>query len=151
MKKIVYGSTTGLRNTQIKRIEALYTLKSSPQFILAPEIAMELVEISHDIRRQIGLMIDRNGKIICVIAGEPQRIVIPVTSDHMASPGRLKGLRCIHTHLTDEPLTRDDLTDLAQIDPADIALAETFNIDEVECDRCGACAAICKFDAVTIS
>ena len=113
MKKIVYGSTTGLRNTQIKRIEGLYTLKSSPQFIIAPEIAMELVEISHDIRRQLGLMIDRNGKIIYVIAGEPQRIVIPVTSDHMASPGRLKGLRCVHTHLTDEPLTRDDLTDLA--------------------------------------
>jgi GTP-binding protein HflX len=31
----------------------------------------------------------------------------------MAIPGRLKGLRCVHTHLKDEPLTRDDLTDLA--------------------------------------
>ncbi|MBU0970421.1 MAG: GTPase HflX, partial [Proteobacteria bacterium] len=113
MKKLVYGSTTGLKNTQIKRIEDLYTLKSSPESILTPEIAVQLVAISHEIRRQIGLMIDRNGKIICVIAGEPQRIVIPVTPEYMAGPGRLKGLRCVHTHLTDEQLTRDDLTDLA--------------------------------------
>ena len=74
---------------------------------------MEMVEISHDIRRQIGVLIDRNGKIATVIAGDPQRIVIPVTPDHMAIPGRLKGLRCVHTHLKDEALTRDDLTDLA--------------------------------------
>ncbi|MCP3942470.1 MAG: GTPase HflX [Desulfobacteraceae bacterium] len=113
MKKIVYGSTTGLKNTQIKRIEDLYALKSPPEFILTPEIATQLVTISHEISRQIGLMVDRNGKIICVIAGEPHRIVIPVTSDYMAGPGRLKGLRCIHTHLADEELTRDDLTDLA--------------------------------------
>ena len=26
---------------------------------------------------------------------------------------RLRGLRCIHTHLRDEPLTQDDITDLA--------------------------------------
>jgi GTP-binding protein HflX len=31
----------------------------------------------------------------------------------VAGPGRLKGLRCIHTHLSEEALTRDDLTDLA--------------------------------------
>ncbi|WP_022668319.1 GTPase HflX [Desulfospira joergensenii] len=113
MKQIVYGTTTGLKNTQIKRIENLYSLKSPPEFILDPEIAREMVEISHEIRRQVGILVNRSGKVISVIAGEPHRIVIPVTPDHMAIPGRLKGLRCIHTHLQDEPLTRDDLTDLA--------------------------------------
>ena len=39
--------------------------------------------------------------------------MIPDTPDYRAVPGRLKGLRCIHTHLKDEPLSRDDLTDLA--------------------------------------
>ena len=28
---------------------------------------------------------------------------------------------------------------------------ETFEINEVECDRCGACAAVCKFDAVLVA
>ncbi|MCG8615057.1 MAG: GTPase HflX [Desulfobacterales bacterium] len=113
MKRIVYGTTDGLRNTQINRIQDLYTHKSPPEFILTPEMAEEMVAISHEIRRQIGILLDRNGKVACVIAGEPHRIVIPVTSDYMAGPGRLKGLRLVHTHLTDETLTRDDLTDLA--------------------------------------
>ena len=113
MNKPVYGNLAGLRNTQIKRLEALYSLKSPPEYIISPDIAGELAEISHEIRRQIGLLVDRNGKIVCVIAGDPHRIIIPVTPDHTAVPGRLKGLRCIHTHLKDEPLTRDDLTDLA--------------------------------------
>ncbi|HKK00043.1 MAG TPA: GTPase HflX [Desulfotignum sp.] len=113
MKKQVYGNLAGLRNVQIKRIENLYSVKSAPEYIISPDIADELVQISHDIRRQVGLMKDRNGKTICVIVGDSHRIVIPVTPDHMAIPGRLKGLRCVHTHLQDEPLTQDDLTDLA--------------------------------------
>ena len=113
MKQLVYGMTDGLRKTQIDRIEALYSHKAPPEFILLPETAAEMVAISHEIRRQIGILLDRNGKVVCVIAGEPHRIVIPVTSDYMAGPGRLKGLRCVHTHLGDEELTRDDLTDLA--------------------------------------
>jgi GTPase len=113
MNKHVHGNLAGLRNTQIKRIENLYSQKSPPEYLISPDTARELVQISHDIRRQVGVLVDRNGKIVCVIAGDPHRIVIPVTPDHMAIPGRLKGLRCIHTHLKDEPLTRDDLTDLA--------------------------------------
>ncbi len=113
MKRKLYGNTSGLRNTQIKRLETLYTYSVPPEYIAIPELATSLVEMSHDIRRQIGLLIDRNGKIIYVIIGESHKIVIPVTSEHIAIPGKLKGLRLLHTHLKDEPLTRDDLTDLA--------------------------------------
>ena len=113
MKKKLYGNTSGLRNTQIKRLETLYNFSAPPEYIAIPELAKSLVEMSHDIRRQIGLLIDRNGKIIYVIIGESHKIVIPVTSGYMAIPGKLKGLRLLHTHLKDEPLTRDDLTDLA--------------------------------------
>ncbi|MGD9686063.1 MAG: GTPase HflX [Desulfobacter sp.] len=113
MKRIVYGNLDGLNKTQINRIENLYNIKSPPEYILSPEAAIEIVDISRDIRRQVGLLLDRNGKVICVIAGEPQRIVIPVTPDYRPGPGRLKGLRCVHTHLSHEALTQDDLTDLA--------------------------------------
>ncbi|MBW2653727.1 MAG: GTPase HflX [Deltaproteobacteria bacterium] len=113
MKKKLSGNTSGLRNTQIKRIENLYNYSTPPEYIINPELAVLLAELSHDIRRQIGLLIDRNGKIIYVIVGESHRIVIPVTAGFMALPGRLKGLRLIHTHLKKEPLTRDDLTDLS--------------------------------------
>ncbi|HAR32995.1 MAG TPA: GTPase HflX [Desulfobacter sp.] len=113
MKRIVYGNLDGLNKAQINRIENLYNIKSPPEYILSREAAIEIVDISRDIRRQVGLLLDRNAKVICVIAGEPQRIVIPVTPDYRPGPGRLKGLRCVHTHLSHEALTQDDLTDLA--------------------------------------
>ena len=113
MKKKLHGNTAGLRNTQINIIQTLYEHHIPPEQVSTQDLTDLLVEFSYTIRRQIGLLIDRNGKIIYVIVGEPHRIMIPVTDGYMALPGKLKGLRLLHTHLKDEPLTRDDLTDLA--------------------------------------
>ncbi|MBU2430145.1 MAG: GTPase HflX, partial [Proteobacteria bacterium] len=113
MKKKLHGNLSGLRNTQIKKIEDLYTFSTPPEYLIDPELAFNLVSLSHEIRRQIGILINRNGKAAFVIVGDATKIVIPVTEGYNAVPGRLRGLRLIHTHLKDEPLTRDDLTDLA--------------------------------------
>jgi len=48
-----------------------------------------------------------------VIIGNHQGIVIPNLEKYRSGEGRLRGLRCVHTHLNHEPLTQDDLTDLA--------------------------------------
>ena len=77
------------------------------------EIARDLCRLSHEIRRQIGIMVNRRSKVAFVIVGDSKKIVIPNSSEYRAAPGRLKGLRCIHTHLGHEALTTDDLTDLA--------------------------------------
>jgi GTP-binding protein HflX len=58
-------------------------------------------------------MIDRQGWITHVIVGNHQAIVIPNLEKYRSGGGRLKGLRCVHTHLKHEPLTQDDLMDLA--------------------------------------
>jgi len=113
MKKKLFGNTSGLRKTQLKLIENLYTFTTPSEYIIDPEIALFLVKLSHEIKRQIGMLIDRNGKVIYVIIGDAHKVVIPVTSGYMAIPGRLKGLRLVHTHLKNEALTQDDLTDLA--------------------------------------
>jgi len=113
MKKKLFGNTSGLRKTQLKLIENLYTFTTPSEYIIDPEIALLLVKLSHEIKRQIGMLIDRNGKVIYVIIGDAHKVVIPVTSGYMAIPGRLKGLRLVHTHLKNEALTQDDLTDLA--------------------------------------
>ena len=112
MKKII-GSTTGLKSTQIRKLEELYLYRTEPTHLVSRDQALALAAVSQDIGRQVGLLIDRSGRTTHVIAGDAHRIVIPDTPDHRALPGRLKGLRCIHTHLKDEPLSRDDLTDLA--------------------------------------
>ena len=113
MKKKLFGNTSGLRSTQLKSIENLYTFDTSSEFIIEPQIAQLLVKLSFEIKRQIGILIDRNGKIIFVVVGDAHKIVIPLTPGYSAIPGKLKGLRLVHTHLKNEPLTQDDLTDLA--------------------------------------
>jgi len=111
--KRIFGNIGGLKANQIRRIENLYRRRLPPQFLVTFELASDISKLSHEIRRQIGLLINRQGKIAFVIVGNFQGIVIPDTSEYRTAPGRLKGLRCIHTHLNNEPLTRDDLTDLA--------------------------------------
>lgn len=112
MKKI-FGSLTGLKPNQIKSLERLYTRRVNPALILSPELARELLQLALELRRQIGLLIDRKGYVNFVILGDAQGIVIPDISDYRVSSDRLCGLRCIHTHLEATPLSDEDLSDLA--------------------------------------
>ncbi|MCF8025212.1 MAG: GTPase HflX [Desulfobacteraceae bacterium] len=112
MKKIS-GNTAGLKATQVRRIENLYHHRIPPETIISPPLVDEICSLSVETKRQIGLLIERSGKIVRVIVGDNQKIMLPDTSDYKTPPGRLKGLRCVHTHLNDESLTRDDLTDLS--------------------------------------
>jgi len=111
--KRLFGNTGGLKANQIRRLENFYRRRIQPRFLISHELARDLSMLSHEIRRQIGLLVNRQGKVAFVIVGDSRKIVIPPISEYRAAPGRLKGLRCIHTHLTNEPLTNDDLTDLA--------------------------------------
>ena len=56
---------------------------------------------------------DRGGAIGHVMVGDARSIELPDWGRIRAGLGRLRGLRCIHSHLQGEPLDRDDLTDLA--------------------------------------
>lgn len=116
----------GLKSNQIKRLENIYRRKAPPETIATFEMTREISLLSWEIRRQIALLIDRLGKVHFVIIGDQQKIVIPDLSDYRIAPGRLRGLRCIHTHLKNEPLSSDDLTDLALLS-LDIMAVVTFS------------------------
>jgi GTP-binding protein HflX len=111
--KKTYGNTAGLKANQIKRLGIFYRRRIPPEFLLTLELTREICRLSREIRRQIGILVNRRGKVCSVIVGDSKKIVIPHMGEYRAAPGRLKGLRCIHTHLTPETLSKDDLTDLA--------------------------------------
>ena len=111
MKKL-YGNAKGLKKNQIRRIENLYRRRTPPQFILTPELGRDISRLSYEINRQLGLLINRKGKVAAVIVGDHQGIVIPQMREYRTAPDRLKGVRCIHTHLDGQALNRDDLNDL---------------------------------------
>src|SRR5512135_3317698 len=97
----------------MKTLERLYRRKMPPNMVITPEAARALSEASVEIGRQVGLIIDRSGSVRNVLAGTNKDILIPDLSEHRLGARRLRGVRFIHTHLKDQPLNQEDLTDLA--------------------------------------
>lgn len=97
----------------MRRIEKLYTRRIEPHQIVTPEFARHLTELSHETRRQIGVLVDRKGYVQYVIVGDAHRIELPDLKRVRVAVDRFRGLRFVHTHLRGEELTQDDLTDLA--------------------------------------
>ena len=103
-----------MQKSEIRALERLYRRRCRG-LLVTPELARALSEVSHSIGRQVGLLIDRRGNITHVIVGDRHRIVIPDLSVFRYFPGRLKGLRCIHTHFGKTMVDEEDLTDLAML------------------------------------
>jgi len=57
--------------------------------------------------------VDRRGSVTHVMMGDARGIEMPDWGRLRAGRGRLRGLRCIHAHTGNEPIDRDDETDLA--------------------------------------
>ncbi len=102
-----------MKHSQIKQIEKLSTRKVSTNEIVSPELARQMAEISHETRRQVGVLINRKGKIEYVMVGDAKRIELPDFKRVRVAEDRFRGLRFVHTHILGEKLTQDDLTDLA--------------------------------------
>jgi GTPase len=109
----VTGFTQGLKHNQLRRIERLSTRRVPPSQIVSQELARQMSELSLETGRQIGVLINRKGQVEYVMVGNAKQIEMPDFGRSRAAVERFRGLRCIHTHLQDEMLTQDDLTDLA--------------------------------------
>ncbi|PLX69319.1 MAG: GTPase HflX [Denitrovibrio sp.] len=111
--KILYGNKDGLKPQQIQRLEKLYTRKAGVADVVQPELARTICELSNELNRQIGVLVDRKGNVYYVIVGDTSEVFIPRLDRFPLVPGSLRGLRLVHTHLSGEDITDDDLTDLA--------------------------------------
>jgi len=102
-----------LKTSQIQALERLYRRRVPAAEFCTHELATRLVELSSDIRRQIGILVNRSGIVEYVIVGDEKGLVIPELRDYPLGKRVLRGLRLIHTHLRNEHITEDDLTDLS--------------------------------------
>ena len=111
--KTVTGNVTGLKPSQKHALERVYRRRLQPSEVASAELATFLGSVSREIERQVGILVDRRGEIEHVFVGDASRINLPEIGRLRAGRGRFRGLRLVHTHLRNEPLTRDDLVDLA--------------------------------------
>jgi GTP-binding protein HflX len=144
----VHGSLHGLKAAQRRTLERTFRRRVPPDQVATPELARHLTQISREIGRQVGVLIDRRGAISHVTVGDAGGLEIPELGRIRAGTGRFRGLRLVHTHLKGEPLSRDDLNDLALLrldlvamieaepngDPGRVELAHLAPSEEIRSD-----------------
>ncbi|NOY89792.1 MAG: GTPase HflX [Deltaproteobacteria bacterium] len=108
----LHGLTSGLAPSQLQALERLYQRHVPFDALTTPELSRTMAEATARTGRQVGVLVDRDGRVNHVIVGDATHIDLPDVGRLRAAGGRLRGLRLLHTHLHNEPLTRDDLVDL---------------------------------------
>jgi GTP-binding protein HflX len=109
------GNLQGLTSSDKRKLERIYRRRLDPRELVSPELAALLCECSRDTGRQVGVLVDRRGNVEYVIVGDNQKLFLPDLGPRRAGIGRFRGVRLVHTHLRGEPLSRDDLMDLAKL------------------------------------
>ncbi|MCC5814605.1 MAG: GTPase HflX [Leptospira sp.] len=96
----------------MKRLKSLSEKRVRSDSFITNEISRSFCEISRELSRQVGALIDRSGYIHHLIVGTDSSIEIPFLDRIRTAQSRLRGLRLFHTHIKDEPLNQEDLADL---------------------------------------
>ncbi|MBM4362215.1 MAG: GTPase HflX [Deltaproteobacteria bacterium] len=111
----LHGDISGLSPRARTILERLYRRRVPPDRVATPELLRGLADASRATERQVGVLVHRGGEIESVIVGSPTGLFLPDVGRLRAAAGRFRALRLVHTHLFQEPLTRDDLTDLTRL------------------------------------
>lgn len=111
----IQGNTSGLAPKAIKALERIFRRRVPSDRIATTELVQSLAEASKELTRQVGVLVHRSGSIDSVIVGTATGLMLPDIGRLRAAQGRFRGVRLVHTHLYNEPLSRDDLTDLTRL------------------------------------
>ncbi len=111
----IQGNTSGLAPRALKALERIFRRRVPSDRIATPELVQSLAEASRESTRQVGVLVHRSGSVDSVIVGTASGLMLPDIGRLRAAQGRFRGVRLIHTHLYNEPLSRDDLTDLTRL------------------------------------
>ncbi|MEE9383589.1 MAG: GTPase HflX [Nannocystaceae bacterium] len=112
---IVFGDTTSLKASHAKALAKLGERTLPADHVVSPILARDLIELSSELNRRIGLFINRRGLVVRVILGDAHRLHLPEFSRVRGADGRLRGVRLVSTHLTSEGLNDEELADLSKL------------------------------------
>ena len=91
----------------------MYRRRVPPRAILHHELAREIAELSAELNRRVGLLIDRAGRIEKVALGDARHVDVPRKPSAPAGRTRFCTLRFVSTRFGDDPLGPVDLAPLA--------------------------------------
>lgn len=93
----INGNTSGIRQTVLDRMSALYEIITEPTQFASTELLFQMAEFTQLIGREISVYIGRDGRVKDVSIGDSANVSMP-TMRLTRNSDRLSGIRCIHTH-----------------------------------------------------
>lgn len=109
------GEISGLKPSQKKALERTFRRRVPPREVATIELLRHLLDISEQINRRVGVLIDRRGQVQDVVVGSAERIYLPDLGRARAGAARLRGVRWVQTQFHQAALHKDDLTDLGKL------------------------------------
>lgn len=106
------GNLQGLKPSQLNALSRLFNRRFPAEDVYTIEQAREMALLSRALGRQVGLLIDRKGRVQMVLVGEAGGILIPELPRGRTGQERLRGLRLLHTHLSPDGISQEDLMDM---------------------------------------
>ena len=91
----IYGETSGLKAWQKQRLLHFYESGGCSFFPQDEEFLLDLTALSAELEKEIGLLLDRKGKVHGVFLGDHRSITMPSKPDDISS---IHKLGFLHTH-----------------------------------------------------
>jgi GTP-binding protein HflX len=119
MPNVVAGNTKGLAQSEIRAVAKLFQRSVSPDEIVSLDLAREMVFLGEQLRRRVGVLINRQGRIEEVILGTKEILFLPDLGRYRLGRARLRNLRLIFTDLSNNKeeatIPYDIYTDLERL------------------------------------
>ncbi len=128
MARTIHGDISRLSALERADLQRLYRYTTPAQRLVGDMLGRKMCLAAAGLGRQVGVFVDRNGRVLAVIIGDDQRLELPDVGRLRTSKGRLRGVRLVHVHIKGEGLTDDDLTDLSRLG-LDLVAAITLRED----------------------
>ena len=102
----VHGNKAGIRETQLKELEAIYDCPFDWNEFAPRDLLSELARHSCALNREIAVYVSRDGDVLDVTVGDIDNV--PLKDLHLRrNSRRLSCVRCIHTHPGGSPRLSD--------------------------------------------
>lgn len=119
MAHVVSGNTKGLAPSEIRAVAKLFQRSVASDEIVSLDLARELWFLGDQLRRRVGVLINRQGRIEEVILGTKEILFLPDIGRYRLGRGRLRNLRLVFTDLSNNKdeasIPYDIYTDLERL------------------------------------
>jgi GTP-binding protein HflX len=100
MAEEVFGNSKGLAHSQLRAVRKLYQRSVDATELVSLDLAREMLGVAQELRRRIGVLINRQGRVEAVILGTKEIIYLPDLGRYRLGRSRLRNLRFVFTDLS---------------------------------------------------